>query len=68
MADERIVEWEKKNEGPGDELWWHWWLVEQGAEELVGGYLNLLGQAGQVEAQLMDERGGKAEGEMMKLD
>lgn len=67
MADERIANWEKKNEGLDDELWWHWRLAQEGEEELVGGHLNLLGQGAQVGVQLMGGREGKVEEEMKKL-
>lgn len=68
MAGERGGKQEKKNEGLGDEPWWHWWWVERGAEELVGRQLNLLGQGEQMEAQWTGERGGQVEVEMKKLE
>lgn len=62
------MNWEKKNEGLGDEPWWHWRLAEQGEEELAGVRLNLLGRGAQVEGQLMGGREGKMEEEMKRLD
>lgn len=43
-------------------------MVEQGAEEPVGGHLNLLGQGEQMEEQWTGERGGKVEVEMKMLE
>lgn len=68
MAGERIANWEKKNGGRGDELWWRWRLADQGEEELVAGHLNLPGQGVRVEVRLMGGREGKVEEERKKLD
>lgn len=42
--------------------------MEQGAQELVGGPLNLLGQGGPVGVRMTGERGGKVEEGMKTLE